>query len=102
MAPRDDWLSQSPSFGQSSHLVLLVTRSREGLLRVVHVLGLTPVIGTAKNVLEIFTGDLIPDKADRKKRNAKMSDRFSLSFKPILYATYRLQRRFSYLIFTTN
>ena len=35
----------------------------------VHVgLDVTPVIGTAKNVLEIFTGDLIPDKADRKKR----------------------------------
>ena len=34
----------------------------------VHVgLDMTPVIGTAKNVIEIFTGDLIPDKADRKK-----------------------------------
>ena len=34
----------------------------------VHVgLDVTPVIGTAKNVLELFTGDLIPDKADRKK-----------------------------------
>jgi hypothetical protein len=32
----------------------------------VHVgLDATPVVGTAKNVLEIFTGDLIPDKADR-------------------------------------
>jgi hypothetical protein len=30
----------------------------------VHVaLDLTPVVGTAKNILEIFTGDLIPDKA---------------------------------------
>lgn len=29
----------------------------------IHVgLDLTPVVGTAKNVLEIFTGDLIPDK----------------------------------------
>ena len=29
----------------------------------VHVgLDVTPVVGTAKNVLEIFTGDLIPDK----------------------------------------
>lgn len=37
----------------------------------VHVgLDVTPFIGTAKNVLEIFTGDLIPDKADRKKRAA--------------------------------
>ena len=32
----------------------------------VHVgLDVTPVVGTAKNVLEIFTGDLIPDKAPR-------------------------------------
>jgi hypothetical protein len=29
----------------------------------VHVgLDVTPVVGTAKNVIEIFTGDLIPDK----------------------------------------
>ncbi len=29
----------------------------------VHVgLDVTPVVGTAKNILEIFTGDLIPDK----------------------------------------
>ena len=35
----------------------------------VHVgLDVTPVVGTAKNVVEIFTGDLIPDKADRKKQ----------------------------------
>ena len=35
----------------------------------VHVgLDVTPVVGTAKNVLEIFTGDLIPDKANRRKR----------------------------------
>lgn len=35
----------------------------------VHVgLDVTPIVGTAKNVLEIFTGDLIPDKADRRKR----------------------------------
>ena len=34
----------------------------------VHVgLDVTPVIGTAKGVLEIFTGDLIPDKKDRRK-----------------------------------
>ncbi len=31
-------------------------------------LDVIPLVGTAKNVLEIFTGDLIPDKADRKKR----------------------------------
>jgi hypothetical protein len=43
---------------------------KKGLLPgAVHVgLDVTPFIGTAKNVLEIFTGDLIPDKADRKKR----------------------------------
>ncbi len=43
---------------------------RKGLLPgAVHVgLDVTPVVGTAKNVLEIFTGDLIPDKADRRKR----------------------------------
>ena len=30
----------------------------------VHVgLDVTPIVGTAKSVLEIFTGDLIPDKA---------------------------------------
>ena len=43
---------------------------RKGLIPgAVHVgLDVTPIVGTAKNVLEIFTGDLIPDKADRKKR----------------------------------
>ena len=36
----------------------------------VHVgLDVTPVVGTAKNVVEIFTGDWIPDKEDRKNRN---------------------------------
>ena len=35
----------------------------------VHVgLDVTPVVGTAKNVVEIFTGDLIPDKAERRTR----------------------------------
>jgi len=34
----------------------------------VHVgLDVTPVVGTAKGVIELFTGDLIPDKANRKK-----------------------------------
>jgi hypothetical protein len=43
---------------------------RKGLIAgAVHVgLDVTPVVGTCKNVLEIFTGDLIPDKADRKTR----------------------------------
>lgn len=32
----------------------------------VHVgLDVTPVVGTAKNVVEIFTGDWIPDKSDK-------------------------------------
>ncbi|HKG97664.1 MAG TPA: hypothetical protein VKA97_07615 [Pyrinomonadaceae bacterium] len=37
---------------------------RKGLIPgAVHVgLDVTPVVGTAKNVIEIFTGDLIPDK----------------------------------------
>jgi hypothetical protein len=35
----------------------------------IHVgLDVTPVLGTAKNVIEIFTGDLIPDKRDRRKK----------------------------------
>jgi hypothetical protein len=35
----------------------------------VHVgLDVTPVLGTAKGVVEIFTGDLIPDKSERLKR----------------------------------
>jgi hypothetical protein len=32
----------------------------------IHVgLDITPVVGTAKNVIEIFTGDLIPDKTSQ-------------------------------------
>jgi len=40
---------------------------KKGLLPgALHVgLDVTPIVGTAKNVLEIFAGDLIPDKADR-------------------------------------
>jgi hypothetical protein len=35
----------------------------------VHVgLDVTPVVGTAKALLEIFTGDLIPDKSERQRR----------------------------------
>jgi hypothetical protein len=42
---------------------------KKGLLPgAVHVgLDMTPFVGTAKGVLELFTGDLIPDKADRNK-----------------------------------
>jgi hypothetical protein len=43
---------------------------KKGLLPgAVHVgLDITPVVGTAKGVLELFTGDLIPDKSERYKR----------------------------------
>jgi hypothetical protein len=35
----------------------------------VHVgLDVTPVVGTAKGVVELFTGDLIPDKSERRNR----------------------------------
>ena len=37
---------------------------RNGLIHVG--LDLTPVIGTVKDVIEIFTGDLIPDKKNNK------------------------------------
>ena len=44
---------------------------RKGLFPgAVHVgLDVTPFIGTAKGVVEIFTGDLIPDKKDRTKKS---------------------------------
>ena len=43
---------------------------KKGLLPgVIHVgLDVTPVIGTAKGVIELFTGDLIPDKSERIRR----------------------------------
>ncbi len=38
----------------------------------VHVgLDATPVVGTAKNVVEIFTGDWIPDKASKDPRTSE-------------------------------
>ncbi len=42
---------------------------KKGLLPgAVHVgLDVTPVVGTCKGVVELFTGDLIPDKSDRRK-----------------------------------
>jgi hypothetical protein len=41
---------------------------KKGLVRgAVHVgLDVTPVVGTAKGVVELFTGDLIPDKSERR------------------------------------
>ena len=46
---------------------------KKGLIPgVVHVgLDVVPVVGTAKGVLEIFTGDLIPDKRPRNTRQLK-------------------------------
>ena len=42
----------------------------------VHVgLDVTPVVGTAKNVVEIFTGDLIPDKSDRNSQQSVVTKR---------------------------
>jgi len=43
---------------------------KKGLLPgAVHVgLDVTPVVGTAKGVLELFTGDLIPDKSERRHK----------------------------------
>jgi hypothetical protein len=43
---------------------------RKGLLRgSMHVgLDVIPVVGTAKGIVELFTGDLIPDREDRVKR----------------------------------
>ena len=38
-------------------------------------LDVIPVVGTAKNVVEIFTGDLIPDKADRKSSTSLATKR---------------------------
>lgn len=42
---------------------------RKGLIPgAIHVgLDVTPFVGTAKGVLELFTGDLIPDKSERQK-----------------------------------
>lgn len=50
---------------------------KKGLLPgAVHVgLDVTPVVGTAKNVLEIFTGDLIPDKADKRPQITPVKQR---------------------------
>jgi hypothetical protein len=48
---------------------------RKGLIPgAVHVgLDVTPVVGTCKGVLELFTGDLIPDKADRRQRTPRLT-----------------------------
>jgi hypothetical protein len=48
---------------------------RKGLIPgAVHVgLDVTPVLGTAKGVLELFTGDLIPDKAHRGRKPQRLA-----------------------------
>ena len=48
---------------------------RKGLIPgAAHVgLDVIPVVGTAKGVLEIFTGDLIPDKSERRPQNGTQS-----------------------------
>ena len=45
---------------------------KKGLLPgAIHVgLDVTPVVGTAKNVLEIFTGDWIPDKPSKNSESS--------------------------------
>ena len=50
---------------------------KKGLIPgVVHVgLDVTPIVGTAKGVLELFTGDLIPDKSDRKSVQSVVTKR---------------------------
>ena len=50
---------------------------KKGLISgAVHVgLDVTPVVGTAKGVLELFTGDLIPDKSDRKSVKSVVTKR---------------------------
>ena len=50
---------------------------KKGLLPgAVHVgLDVTPVVGTCKGVLELFTGDLIPDKSDRKSVSSVVKKR---------------------------
>lgn len=43
-------------------------------------LDVTPVVGSAKNVVEIFTGDWIPDK---KSRSPKLSDNSQLEVQQV-------------------
>jgi len=56
---------------------------KKGLLPgAVHVgLDATPVVGTAKGVLEIFTGDLIPDKQTDQSKTDHRSYRLSVNLR---------------------
>ena len=49
---------------------------KKGLFRgAVHVgLDATPVVGTTKNVVEIFTGDWIPDRPPKRQQLAETND----------------------------
>jgi len=57
---------------------------KKGLLRgSVHVgLDATPIIGTAKGIVELFTGDLIPDKEIGAQRRLPGNTRPSNGFSP--------------------
>lgn len=46
---------------------------KKGLLRgAIHVgLDVTPIVGTAKSIVELFTGDLIPDQKPQKRLRSK-------------------------------
>lgn len=50
---------------------------KKGLLRgSIHVgLDATPIIGTAKSVVELFTGDLIPDKEPERSKLIRRSNK---------------------------
>jgi len=54
---------------------------KKGLIPGVFHVGLdvTPVVGTAKGVVELFTGDLIPDRAYRSHKKAQKAQRRSLN-----------------------
>lgn len=47
-----------------------ISIKKKGWVRgIVHsALDATPVVGTAKNVVELFTGDIIPDKSDERNK----------------------------------
>ena len=62
-------------FGGTAIAVVLVGSDikRKGVVKGVINSGIDaiPFVGLAKNGLELFTGDLIPDKAESRRRNGK-------------------------------
>ncbi|NOT61853.1 MAG: hypothetical protein HOP19_16690 [Acidobacteria bacterium] len=58
---------------------------KKGLLRgiVNTALDATPVIGTAKNVIEVFTGDWLPDKEPAPQILANTSRKASAALPPV-------------------